>query len=311
MDPLFWILAGVVVGCVIGIIIIWRLEVRAERRAADTRKVEAEVSARLKIFDPRRAMEEVDTRPIPAAPPDAQEASAREAPSLRAPVARPSWAAEPEPPIGQPGDPADSPADAPAMEVDILPLPAFPLYPTPLPAEAEAQKAGAQPMPAISPQPSPVPAAQEVQTVPSNGKDERQPPPDVLPTTPELASVRAAELGRERRYLEQAIEEQQARLAQLLHIQMSLGAPETATIRQLRDELAEQRGRLEEIIAQEERYRQAAVPSLEQLAQDYKNAASPHTPRAFGVRRHSLAPFDLPDKHPPAPPTQAKPDASS
>src|ERR1044071_1831956 len=68
MDPLFWILAGVVAACVVGILVIWRLEVRAERRAPDTRQVEAEVSARLKVFDRRAVVEQVDTHPMPATP---------------------------------------------------------------------------------------------------------------------------------------------------------------------------------------------------------------------------------------------------
>lgn len=281
MDQLFWILAGVVTGCVVGIVIIWPLEVRAGRRAADTRQVEAEVSARLKRFDPRGAVEAVDTRPIQAAP----QPIARAAPQVVAQAVPPSWADEDQPTVDQQHDPADAPLRA----ADALPFP----WPE-----------------TLIPQP-PVPIIVEEQDVAANGNVEDVPPVEGLLTTPELARVRAAELGRERRYLEQAIAEEQDRLAQLLHIQTAVGSPESAPIRQLQSELAQQRQRLEEIILLEERYRQAAVPSLAQMAQDYKNAASPHTPRAFGVRRHSLAPVEQPGKNPPAPPAQAATDSSS
>ncbi|HEY7348987.1 MAG TPA: hypothetical protein VH599_11810 [Ktedonobacterales bacterium] len=235
MDPLFWILAGVVVGCVIGIIIIWRLEGQAERRAADTQRVEAQVSARLKIFDPRAVVEEIDTRPIPAAP-----------------------------------------------------TPASPTN-------------GAQPLS----------GQQTNHTATANGAAERPIPPEVLQTTPERALQRAAQLGRERRYLEQAIEDQQARLAELLHSDPPDASEAAAAISQLQTELAQQREHLQETIFLEERYRQVAVPTLEQLAQHYKNTASAHTPRAFGVRRHSLARVKPPDQNPPAPPAQATTDSPS
>jgi hypothetical protein len=318
MDPLFWVLAGVVVGCVVGIVIIWRLEVQAERRAADTRRVEAEVSARLKIFDPRAVVEELDTRPIPAAShPDAQAA-----PYSRIPVAPPS--ASPADAIGsapmQPPAPAAQPVnetsstESPALA--HLPLPgdgweAQPPFPLPARDAAPGQPHS---LPTLEPsQPPPLPVADAVAEwgFRANGKAAYFTPAEVLPASPEDARLRAAELGRERRYLEQAIEEQQARLEQLLHHHTPGNTPEMAALRQAQSELAEQRRRLQEIILLEERYRQQAVPSLEQLAQEYKNTASPHTPRAFGVRRHSLAPIDPPGKNPPVPPAQAKTDTSS
>lgn len=350
MDPLFWILAGVVALCVVGIIIIWRLEVKAERRAADTRQVEAEVSARLKFFDPRAAIEEVDTRPVPAAP---QPIAQPKPVAWPQPVAQPKPVTRPQPvaqeaptlwemlsPVGQPQPVAQEqeafPAsvqeqpvaqEAPPLQEAFLP-PEQPEGASPVFDQAEeaaapstlqgdwvdppawVENALPQPAPAPDPEPAPDPlVAEEQADLATMNTDYLSPPEDS--SSPEFARARAAELGRERRYLEQAIEEQKDHLAHLLHIQASLGAQETATIRQLQQDLAEQRRRLEDLIAQEEYYRQAAAPSLEQLAQDYKNAAAPHTPRAFGVRRHSLASFELPRKNPPAPPTQATTDSSS
>jgi hypothetical protein len=279
MDPLFWILAGVVVGCVIGIIIIWRLEIQAERRAADTRKVEAEVSARLKAFDHRAVVEGIDTGPIPAtAQLDARTASPRQKPG-----AQPGLARKRQSPNGQP----DRFAAAPSTADGAVSLSEMRLHP------ASASPAGAG------------------QGASANGKMQHPGPADALPTTPELARLRAAELGRERRYLEQMIEEQQARLAYLLQGDAPDDSRDLAAISQVQGELAQQRQRLEEISFLEERYRRAAIPSLEQLMQHYKNAASPHTPRAFGVRRHSLARVQPPDQNPPAPPAQATTDTSS
>jgi hypothetical protein len=348
MDPLFWILAGVVALCVVGIIIIWRLEVKAERRAADTRRVEAEVSARLKFFDPRAAIEEVDTRPVPATTP---QPLAQPKPGVRPqPVAQPKPVTRPQPvaqeaptlwemlpPVEQSQPMAHKQEQPVAQEAEAAPLqeaPAFALPEQPeavLPPLAQpvedsalstpqsdwvGQPAWAESAPP-QPEPEPEPAlasgllAAEGQPDLAVVNTDYLSPPEDAPVSPEFARARASELGRERRYLEQAIEEQKDHLAHLLHIQASLGAQETAPIRQLQQELAEQRRRLEDLIAQEEYYRQAAAPSLEQLAQDYKNAAAPHTPRAFGVRRHSLASFELPRKNPPAPPTQAPTDSSS
>ncbi len=279
MDPLFWLLAGVVVGCGIGILIIWRLEIQAERRAADTRRVEEEVSARLKHFDLRAVVEGIDTGPLPAAArPDARSAAPRQQPG-----AQPNLSEERRSPNEQPGGSAGavSPASGAAPLSDI------PLRST------SASAAGAGP------------------SASANGKTQHPTPADVPPATPELARQRAAELGRERRYLEQMIEEQQTRLAYLLQDDAPDGSRDPAAISQVQHELAQQRHRLEEISFLEERYRRAATPSLEQLTQHYKNAASPHTPRAFGVRRHSLARIQPPGQNPPAPPAQATPDTPS
>lgn len=285
MDPLFWILAGVVIGCVIGVIIIWRLETQAERRAAaaDSRRVEAEVSARLKVFDPRIAVEAVDTRPIPAPPP-----SPPELPALpQMPPAPPGVIVETPPR----SSPQSSRAGAPPIEVSATSLPAVPLRPAPAAA------------PGLAPG--------ENGTGQANGKAARRVHPEVLPTTPEIARVRAAEVGRERRYLEQAIEEQQTRLEHLLHSTVPDDFEATVAISLLQSELAEQRHHLDELIFLEESYRQMAAPSLEQLAQQYKKAASPNKPRAFGVRRHSLARIESSGQNPPAPPAQATPDQPS
>ncbi|HLW00815.1 MAG TPA: hypothetical protein VKT82_19305 [Ktedonobacterales bacterium] len=319
MDPLFWILAGVVVGCVVGIVIILRLEMQAERRAADTKRVEAEVSARLKIFDPRAAVEELDTRPIPAAShPDVQGA-----PRPKTPVASPSSSLADKilPPPIQPSSPVAHPVQAAAPELpdmQLQPLSADGMQirqPSPL-SEHDTESMQPPLLPAFDAepsQPSPLPTAgvgtQWAASV--NGKADPTTSAEALPATPEAARLRAAELGRERRYLEQSLEEQQARLEQLLHQHTPDNTQELAAIHQLQSELAEQRHHLHEIIVLEERCRQLAVPSLEQLAREYKNTASPHTPRAFGVRRHKLAPIDPPGKNPPGPPAQAKTDTSS
>src|SRR5690242_14629068 len=125
MDPLFWILAGVVVGCGIGILIIWRLEIQAERRAADTRKVEEEVSARLKRFERRAAVAGMDTGPIPAAArPDARSAAPRQQPGA------PPGPAEQRPlPNGQP----ERIAAAASTADDAVSLPDTRLHPASVP----------------------------------------------------------------------------------------------------------------------------------------------------------------------------------
>jgi hypothetical protein len=281
MDPLFWILAGVVLGCVIGIIIIWRLERQAERRAADTKQVEATISARLKIFDPRAAVEATDTLPIPAT----KQPGARK-PAHQEPATLPREPQQAQPP----GSKQSARAAASPTEASAIPPPEIQVRPPP---------AGA-----------PAGAVGENGTGLAYGNIEYLIPAQASHPTPEHASLRAAELGRERRYLEQTIEEQQARLAELLQSGTGV-SEEKAAISLLQSELEEQRQQLEEMIFLEERYRQVATPSLEQLAQDYKNAASPQTPRAFGVRRHSLARIEPPDQNPPAPPTQASTDSSS
>lgn len=278
MDPLFWLLAGVVVGCGIGILIIWRLEIQAERRAADTRKVEEEVSVRLKHFDLRAVVEGIDTGPLPAARPDARSAAPR-----RKPGAPPDLSEKRRSPDEQPGG--------------------F--------TAASAAATGAAPLPDVQLRSTSASAAGTGPGASANGKTQHPTPAEALPSTPELARQRAAELGRERRYLEQMIEEQQARLAYLLQSDAPDGSRDPAAISQVQSELAQQRHRLEEISFLEERYRRAATPSLEQLTQHYKNAASPHMPKAFGVRRHSLARIQPPGQNPPAPPAQAATDTPS
>jgi hypothetical protein len=287
MDSLFWILAGVVVGCVIGIILLWRLEVQAERRA-DSRQIEAEVSARLKIFDPRAVVEEIDTRPIPAT----GQPAPRQAPPALETATLPGPAETAPPQSEQQNIPVEerSAADVPVKTSALALLEAL------MRATPAASSNGAT-------------AAE--QAGPANGKADPPMPPEVSPTTPERAWLRAAQLGRERRYLEQVIEEQQARLDQISQGALPGETEETAAIGLLQSELAQQRARLQEIILLEERYRKMAVPSLEQLAQDYKKAAAPNTPRAFGVRRHSLARIEPSGQNPPTPPAQAPTEPST
>jgi hypothetical protein len=260
MDPLFWILAGVVVGCVIGIVILWRLEVQAERKLAAQRQAEREASAKLPVVDPRLVIEGMDTRPIPAAQPlPAQKAAIQQ--SSQAPAG------------GMPQD------QAPANGTHS-PEPATPPE---APALAAAGKRGT---------PSSLPQ-------------------ELLQTTPERAALRATELACERQLLEQMIEERQARLDHLLHSRNPGDAEEAATISLLQSELAQRRERLQEASFLEHWYRQIANPWVEQQGEGFKSATPPNTPRAFGIRRHSLARVEPPGQNQPAPDVQVPSESSS
>src|SRR5690349_19715631 len=106
MDPLFWILAGVVSICMIGIVVLWLMERRATRQLAAQ---QASDSARLAAVDPRSALEEIDTGPIPTTPqPSPQRTAHQQFPAPQSPFvpiqvshppeAAPVWAgAKPEP----------------------------------------------------------------------------------------------------------------------------------------------------------------------------------------------------------------------
>jgi len=123
MDPLFWIASGVVVGCIIMIPILWRLEVQAERRAAAGRQKTAGESAEVKIVDPRVVLEEMDTRPIPAMLPTrpAQERPAKAA-------ARPAGPAHEAPTRNEPLERATHKS---ASAANTMPLPGIQVRPTP------------------------------------------------------------------------------------------------------------------------------------------------------------------------------------
>lgn len=107
--------------------------------------------------------------------------------------------------------------------------------------------------------------------------------------------LRAAELARERRSLEQLLEDNQTRLDTLLRGNALPDIESAATISLLQSEMAGQRERLQEIIFLEQNYRQVASPVTEQLAQQKRQATS-NAPGAFGVRRHPLARIQPPEQ---------------
>ena len=260
MDPLFWILAGVVSICVIGIVILWLMERRATRQLAAEQDEE---SARLKAVDPRDALEEIDTRPIPAAAqPAAQQPIHKESP---APVSSAYQYTLPD----------NRSAGILHREVPIQPVAPLPPPQRPQPpADQFPRQETAQPV---------------KETPPVTTQQEQ------LQTTPERAMLRAAELARERRSLEQLLEDNQARLDTLLHGSALPDAEDATTVSLLQSEMAGQRERLQEITFLEQSYRQVASPVTEQLAQQ-KRQASSNTPGAFGVRRHPLAPVQPPEQ---------------
>jgi hypothetical protein len=135
-------------------------------------------------------------------------------------------------------------------------------------------------------------SAQESETL---AKPPAAPQQEQLQTTPERAMLRAAELARERRSLEQLLEDNQARLDTLLRGNARPDADDATTISLLQSEMAGQRERLQEILFLEQNYRQVASPVTEQLAQQ-KRQASPNAPGAFGVRRHPLARVQPPEQ---------------
>ncbi len=224
MDPLFWIASGVVVGCIIMIPILWRLEVQAERRAAGRKKT-AEESAEVKAVDPRAVLEEMETRPIPIAraerltPTPPPEPSLSDGPADEAPRDRPTERA----------------ASNPAPAANTLPLPGVQIRPKP--AAASTERAGQEQAiqakgshPARAPdqpdepaQPSVPPPdqldkqAQTSETRPSadqptqklptnpqvslNGRQDRE-PPRPAPTTRPLPAQRAPEPAAEAPTLE-------------------------------------------------------------------------------------------------------------
>jgi hypothetical protein len=128
-----------------------------------------------------------------------------------------------------------------------------------------------------------------------------------LQTTPERARLRAAELAREERALEEMLEANRARLEQCLHSDAPLNEEQAAAITLLRSEVAQQRERLLELIFLEQSYQQiaAAVPAHPAQPQQ---AAPSNTTKAFGIRRHSLARVEPPGQDQPAPDAQATPD---
>jgi hypothetical protein len=312
MDPLFWILAGIVVGCVIGIVILWRLEARAERRLAIQRAIADRESARLKALDPLAVIERADTRPIPA-PPELRPSPAA---AQRAAPASPVPTPEIVPPESQPSRFQEIVAElgaAPLPEIHILQRPPSPISPTPEQAEKappNGTPAPASPAPGAAPL---APAGRETgAALPTTLEGERGAAApsvqELLQTTPERARLRAAELAREERALEEMLEANRARLEQCLHSDAPLNDEQAAAITLLRSEVARQRERLLELIFLEQSYQQIAAAVPAHPAQPQQQAAPPNTTKAFGVRRHSLARVEPPGQDQPGPDAQATPD---
>ncbi len=151
MDALFWILSGVVAGCLIGIIILWRLEARAEKQLAAQRLAEGESSASLPVIDPLAELERLETRPVPAAPPPSlitQRARRQPPTTSDAPAARPPIAGtadtrpRPSPPAPSRAERAPivsfvPPTDPPASQLVTPPLEELPTGKLPAPALEE------------------------------------------------------------------------------------------------------------------------------------------------------------------------------
>ena len=348
MDPLFWILAGIVVGCVIGIVVLWRLEARAERRLAIQRQIADRESAMLKAIDPLVVIEETDTGPIPMTP----EPSPQQATSQKAATARPAPASEMTAPTHQPSRQPRRARES-ISELGTAPLPGIQVLQQPIepagqvqsapsngkhPAStASAAPATTRPLPnqealtaeAANPAAPPAPLAGElpaVQAPTSAGREiggtsaasaqegtrsaERSSAQELLQTTPERARLRATELAREQRALEEMLEANRARLEELLRRSDSSNAEQATTISLLRSEMVQQRERLLEMIFLEQSYRQIAAGVTTPPAQP-PPAAPANTPRAFGVRRHPLARVEPPGQDQPAPDTQATLESSS
>ena len=77
--------------------------------------------------------------------------------------------------------------------------------------------------------------------------------------------LRAAELARERRSLEQLLEDNQARLDTILRGSSPPDPKDASMVSLLQSEMAGQRERLQEIIFLEQNYRQVASPVTEQF----------------------------------------------
>ncbi len=318
MDPLFWILSGVVGVCLVGIIVLWLLERQATRQLAQ--QEEGRTSAQLKAIDPRAVLEEIDTRPLPTTPPHPPQRLKR-----REPPAPPAPPAEMPTFDSRPGHPDNAEAHKP----EALPFPTIHIAQPPLAASASpAGQTSKPPLDAKSPAPpavsshlltsreerafstanasgqtrtdpkEPAPQASAPGEADEKGADEKEPvehapvapasvPQKHLHTTPARAMLRAAELARERHTLEQVLEAHQARLEALLQHNQPRSQEDAASISLLQSEITRQREHLQEILFLEQNYRQIAASLSEQLAQ--QRPVSPDTPRAFGARRHSLA----------------------
>jgi hypothetical protein len=276
VDPLFWILSGVVAGCLVGIIILWQLEFRAEKRLAA--QDEGESSASLPVVDPLAELERIDTRPIPAA---VEGTAADEGPALRPSAPRP---------------PAAAPGNTPAAS--FMPLEEFPTGKLPgmLVSTSALAELPTGKLPGVMK--SPQPAAEPRQQTPANTPEPPSAPRLIEPTAgaagaqemafgaPGRARLHLAELARERGYLEHTLEANQIKLEELQRGLVLPDSEEALAISGLQGEITRQRQRLQEIGALEAGYRQAEAAWAGQVSEQ-AGQANQHAPRAFGARRLS------------------------
>lgn len=337
MDALFWILSGVVAGCLVGIIILWRLEARAEKQLAAQRLAEGESSASLPVVDPLAELERLETRPVPALPLASltNQRATRQPPAAgTAPAVHPSIAdsadasAHPRtaapiraarPPIVSLMPPADPPTNKLAtpppeeLPTDTLTTPVLEELPT-----------GTLTTPALEEFPTTkltTPALEELPTgklpglaaprPPATSPPKSQPTPASAPPatgaanapetrleSPGQAHLRLAELARERKYLEHTLEANQIKLEELQRGPVLPDSEESLAVSVLQGEIARQRQRLEELGLLEERYRQLEAAWAEQMREEAP--PNQHAPKAFSARRLSRPRAGPPRLEPPA-----------
>jgi hypothetical protein len=283
----------VVAGCLIGIIILWQLETRAEKQLAA--QGDRDSSASLPVVDPRAELERIDTRPVPAAtlassglkaaPPQPH----RPIVTLRQPASVPPEAErtpvvsfvpledpremqQPPPPLEELPllkQPATLVSAATLEELPTGKLPGLPMSLQPAAGQQQG-KPGTETDTASSSAPAPVQTdAQETDA-----------------TAPGRSRLRLAELARERVYLEHTLEANQIKLEELERGQALPDSEESLAIDVLQSEIVRQRQRLQEIGALEQNYRQAEAAWAEQVSEQ-TGQTSQQTPKAFSARRLS------------------------
>ncbi len=306
VDPLFWILFGVVAGCLIGIIILWQLETRAEKQLAA--QGEGDSSASLPSVDPRAEWERIDTRPVPAT---ALSTSTLKSPpqpyrpivTLRQPTPVPAEAERPPAVRFVPlEDPARTPQTLPPLEelptmkqpatlvstaaLEELPTGKLPGLPPPQPA-ATQQKGKPDPAAGPASGAAPVERTPEAPAPPPEAPAANQTGmPEIDATAPGHARLRLAELARERVYLEHTLEANQIKLEELERGQALPDSEERLAIGVLQGEIVRHKQRLQEIGVLEQNYRQAEAAWAEQV-NEQAGQTDQRTPKAFSARRLS------------------------
>jgi hypothetical protein len=315
VDPLFWILSGVVAGCLIGIIILWQLESRAEKQLAAQRQAEGDSSASLPVVDPLAELERLATRPIPAAalpasglkptrpPPGIGSVAGEQPPALAGvdmrdhpPTPVPARAERPpvvslmpreQQPAAQPTPPALEEMPTEKLPGTLVSASALEELPTgKLPSLVQPPQPANQPAPAsvppaaeMAPEPPLAPESQEPMAGPATAQE-------MDPAAPGRARLHLAELARERGYLGHTLEANQSKLEELERGLLLPDSEEALAISVLRDEIARQRQRLAEISALEERYRQVVAGWSEQTNEQAQQPDL-RAPKAFSARRLS------------------------